>query len=524
MVTYTREQKIRAVELYERYDHSPMAVIHELGYPSRTMLARWHAQWMDEQKTGTEAFVDRRVGGRYNLEQKQAAVDHYIEHGRCLRRTLRALGYPSHEVLANWVDELAPGERRLRRAPVDAGTRMKAVVEVTTTDATSAQVAREIGVDASVVRNWKRTMLPETNKERTMNPKNPRPDIDARRRHGTPPDNQQAALEERLAQLRAERDELEIQVETLRFMRDELGKDPGADPVKLPNADKTRLVIHLADTLGLRETSLLDRFEMAGSTFFHNKERLRRPPRDEWLLAPVLDAFEQSHGTYGYRRIWQVLRANGIRVCARRVMRLMAEHGIRPSLRARKCYSSYKGESGNAPANLVARDFHAPRPNMLWVTDITEFHVAGRKVYLSPVIDCFDGLPVAWTIGTSPNAELADTMLEQACATLAEGERPVVHSDRGCHYQWPGWISICDRHGLTRSMSAKGCSPDNAAAEGFFGRLKQEFYYNRDHSGETVDEFMDALDAYMRWYRDKRVKTEFGTSITKHRKELGLMA
>lgn len=134
-MTYTREQKIRAVELYVRYDSSAMAVIHELGYPSRTMLARWHAQWAEARRTGMEVFVDRRVGGRYSLEQKQAAVDHYIQHGRCLRRTIRALGYPSHEVLANWVDELAPGERRIRREPVDATTRMKAVVEVTATDA-----------------------------------------------------------------------------------------------------------------------------------------------------------------------------------------------------------------------------------------------------------------------------------------------------------------------------------------------------------------------------------------------------
>ena len=97
-----------------------------------------------------------------------------------------------------------------------------------------------------------------------------------------------------------------------------------------------------------------------------------------------------------------------------------------------------------------------------------------HKVYLSPVVDCCDGMPVAWTIGTSPNAELANRMLRDACSTLGDGEHPIIHSDRGCHYRWPGWIRICGEHKLTRSMSAKGCSPDNAAAEGFFGRLRQE--------------------------------------------------
>lgn len=71
------------------------------------------------------------------------------------------------------------------------------------------------------------------------------------------------------------------------------------------------------------------------------------------------------------------------------------------------------------------------------------------------------------------------------------GEAPVIHSDRGCHYQWPEWIRICKGHGLTRSMSTKGCSPDNAAAEGFFGHLKQEFFHKRDFTGVTVDGFAD---------------------------------
>lgn len=205
-------------------------------------------------------------------------------------------------------------------------------------------------------------------------------------------------------------------------------------------------------------------------------------------------------------------------------MRLMTRHGIAPKLKSRRRYDSYSGEHTPAPANLVQRVFHAEEPNRLWVTDITEFRIGEGKVYLSPVIDCYDGMPVAWSIGTSPTAELANGMLEQACGTLKDGERPVIHSDRGGHYRWPEWIAICERHGLTRSMSAKGCSPDNAAAEGFFGRLKQEFFHNRDHHGKSIDEFIDDLHAYMVWYRDERIKTQYGMSIRRHRQELGLMA
>lgn len=122
---------------------------------------------------------------------------------------------------------------------------------------------------------------------------------------------------------------------------------------------------------------------------------------------------------------------------------------------------------------LTRRNFHADAPNKLWLTDITEFKLPSEeKAYLSPVIDCYDGLVVAWRIGRRPNAALANGSLEDACGTLSPGQRPVCHSDRGCHYRWPGWIGICEGNGLTRSMSRKGCSPDNSACEGFFGRLK----------------------------------------------------
>ena len=180
-------------------------------------------------------------------------------------------------------------------------------------------------------------------------------------------------------------------------------------------------------------------------------------------------------GSRGYRYIRQRLREreDPIRISGKKVRELMAEEGcVVTYARKRRRYNSYKGEIGDAPGNLVARDFRADAPNRLWLTDVTQFRIPAGKAYLSPVIDCFDGMPVAWTIRERPDAEMANTMLEEACATLGPGEAPVIHSDRGCHYRWPGWLEICERHGLERSMSRKGCSPDNSAMEGFFGRLK----------------------------------------------------
>jgi transposase InsO family protein len=103
---------------------------------------------------------------------------------------------------------------------------------------------------------------------------------------------------------------------------------------------------------------------------------------------------------------------------------------------------SYRGEIGPALENLINRDFRAAAPNEKWLTDITEFHIPAGKVYLSPTIDCFDGLVVSWSIGTRPDAELVNTMLDAAIETVTNSdERPVIHSDRGARYRWPGWLS-----------------------------------------------------------------------------------
>jgi transposase InsO family protein len=151
-------------------------------------------------------------------------------------------------------------------------------------------------------------------------------------------------------------------------------------------------------------------------------------------------------------------------------------------------YSSYKGEITPGVPNIIKRNFHADAPNEKWLTDITEFAIPAGKVYLSPVIDCFDGMLPTWKIGTVPDASLVNGMLDDAISTLCDNEHPVVHTDRGCHYRWPGWISRMETAGLQRSMSKKGCSPDNSACEGLFGRLKNEMFYSRSWVGVSVNQ------------------------------------
>ena len=294
----------------------------------------------------------------------------------------------------------------------------------------------------------------------------------------------------------------------------------------LTNDELAAIVGALSRRFGVRES--LRAVGLPSSSYYYCRSKAARADRYARARAAIREEFSLVRGKRGYRYIRQRLREreDPIVLSGKTVRRLMAEEGCRVSYhRRRRAYSSYAGEIGDAPGNLVARNFRSDAPNKLWLTDITQFSIPAGKVYLSPVIDCFDGMPVSWSIGTSPDAELANSMLEGACAQLADGEHPVCHSDRGCHYRWPGWLRICEENGVVRSMSAKGCSPDNSACEGFFGRLKNEFFYDRDWEGETTDAFMEKLDDYMNYYRDERIKESLGwLSPMQYRKSLGLAA
>lgn len=248
----------------------------------------------------------------------------------------------------------------------------------------------------------------------------------------------------------------------------------------------------------------------------------------------VIEASGASGGTYGYGRVYARVNADagdGAAIGEWTVRGIMEEENlVACAARKKRRYSSYEGEISEAPENLLRDErgrhhFRSNKPNELWITDVTEFRIPAGKAYLSPIADCFDGMPPSWSISTSPDAEMANSSLLGACKRLNEGDHPKIHSDRGRHYRWPGWIRICDEKGPVRSMSRKGCSPDNARCEGFFGRLKIEFFHGCDWAGITIEEFMGMLDAYLRWYRDVRIKGDLDyRSPMQYRRDLGLLA
>ena len=301
-------------------------------------------------------------------------------------------------------------------------------------------------------------------------------------------------------------------------------KAGGWDPASISNRSKCELGERLRRATGLPLRLITAFLRISKSSYEYHRARLAPRDRDADIRPLVVALFSEGGGAWGYRSVWARLRRAGVRASEKRVRRVMREEGLAVRYaRRRRRWSSYGGEPSPAPPNLVRRRFRAGAPDELWLTDITEFALpSGERVYLSPVVDCFDGMPVAWRVGTRPDAALANGSLADAVARMRPGARPVIHSDRGAHYRWPGWVAICEGAGLVRSMSAKGCSPDNAACEGFFGRLKNEFFYHRDWAGVGAREFAERLDAYLRYYRDGRIKRSLGwLSPAEYRRKLG---
>ena len=301
-------------------------------------------------------------------------------------------------------------------------------------------------------------------------------------------------------------------------------KAGGWAPGSISNRSKCELGERLRLATGLPLRSITGFLRISKSSYEYHRARLGA---DKYaaLRGEVRRLFEEGGRNWGYRTIWARLRRSGTRVSEKVVRRLMREEGLRVvyDRRRRRGWSSYEGEVSKAPPDLVRRDFHAPAPDVLWLTDITEFRLpCGTRTYLSAIVDCFDGRPAAWRIGPRPTKALANSTLADAVSRMRPGARPTVHSDRGGHYRWPEWVAICEESGVERSMSRKACSPDNAAMEGFFGRLKNEFFHYRDWRGVGPGEFAESLDGYLRYYCEGRIKRSLGwLSPDEYRRKLG---
>ena len=514
---YSYEDRIRAVKLFIKLGKRTAPTIRQLGYPTKNALKSWFREFETLQDL---RVVYARSRQKYSDAQKLAAVQHYLEHDRCIASTIMALGYPCRDYLRLWIGELHP---ELRQHMVGRGLNVQhrlekkaaAVIALCTRTTSAQEIAKKESVGRPTLYNWKNQLL---GREAPASMKPPKESDSVGDK------TQLTDLQQQVDLLQRNIRRLQLEHDLLKKANELLKKGLGVLPQLLSNREKTLLVDALKHTYTLAE--LFAELDLARSSYFYHCAQLRRSDKYADIRIAIKDVFQSNHRCYGYRRMRAALGRRRLHISEKVVLRLMKQECLIVGVNRRRRYGSYLGEISPAPENIINRDFQSGTPNEKWLTDITEFHIPAGKVYLSPMIDCFDGLVVSWTIGARPDAELVNTMLDAAIEVVAECEkRPVIHSDRGAHYRWPGWLKRVHDAKLIRSMSRKGCSPDNAACEGFFGRLKTELFYPRSWQNITIDQFIEIVDSYIHWYNEKRIKTSLGSlSPVEYRESLGLAA
>lgn len=263
---------------------------------------------------------------------------------------------------------------------------------------------------------------------------------------------------------------------------------------------------------------LLEAAELSRSTFYYQNHVLAHPDQGEADLRERIRAiYDQSQGRYGYRTVTLELANQGHRANHKRVQRLMGEMGLKSRVRVKR-YRAFKGAANIVVGNDLNREFQAERPNQKWVTDVTEFKVQGMKLYLSPIMDLYNGEIVAYQIKRQPVFDLVGQMLEEAISKLSPDERPMIHSDQGWQYQHENYRHMLEKHSLKQSMSRRGNCLDNAAMESFFGTLKSEFFYL--NSFDSIESLEAGLVEYIQYYNEERIKLKLkGLSPVKYREQ-----
>ncbi|MBU8919068.1 IS3 family transposase [Bacillus sp. FJAT-29953] len=282
---------------------------------------------------------------------------------------------------------------------------------------------------------------------------------------------------------------------------------------KITEQDRAQVIYELR-----HEFKIIDLVKVADiprSTYYYWIKQMNRPDKYQEIKELIKEIFEEHQGRYGYRRITLEFRNRGIKINHKTVRRLMNEMGLKCLVRMKK-YRSYRGQAGKIAPNILERNFKASKPNEKWVTDVTEFHLHGEKLYLSPILDLYNGEIIAYNIEKRPVFLLVSKMLDKAFERLNEEDTPILHSDQGWHYQMKQYQHALKERGITQSMSRKGNCLDNAVMENFFGLLKSELLYLKKF--ESMEHFKLELENYIYYYNHKRIKAKLkGMSPVQYR-------
>ncbi|WP_442872737.1 IS3 family transposase [Chitinophaga sp. 212800010-3] len=242
---------------------------------------------------------------------------------------------------------------------------------------------------------------------------------------------------------------------------------------------------------------------MARSTYYYYLKQVSVPDKHAILKGAITALYHQHKGRYGYRRITAALRRSGREINHKTVLKMMRACNLKSLVRVKK-YRSYKGQQGRIAPNLLKRDFKAEKPCQKWVTDVTMFVVGDQKLYLSPIMDLYNGEIVSYSLSERSTFQPIIDMLQNALPRLPTDSKLILHSDQGWQYQMKQYQKMLIDCNIEQSMSGKGNCLDNAAMESFFSVLKTELFYLEKFDSITV--LKQQIEEYIGYYNNDRIK------------------
>ncbi len=252
---------------------------------------------------------------------------------------------------------------------------------------------------------------------------------------------------------------------------------------------------------------------------------------DKFYEDLIMKIFNKNYQKYGIPRITDALnielKKQGLpKINHKRVERLMKKLGIQARPKQRK-YVSYKGDFGKKCKNLLLeknvledsnlyvyqRDFKAELPYQKLGTDVTVFIMPYGRIYLSPIIDFCDREVLAYNLSIHPDFRQIKKMLKDLENRYGDQIKgAILHSDQGWQYQMQQYQNKLKELEMLQSMSRKGNCLDNSPTENFFGRMKEEMFYGKEHLYKDMDSLIKAIVQYIEYYNNERIVNKFHMS------------
>lgn len=244
-------------------------------------------------------------------------------------------------------------------------------------------------------------------------------------------------------------------------------------------------------------------FNVSRSGYYAFLKRQIKLNRDELLVKMISQCQQETHSTYGYRRVDLWLKRHGMRANHKAILRVMNKYGLLAQIRRRKKYQQMGDQLHRYP-NILNRNFTANRPNEKWVTDISYIKTPQGTLYLSMIRDLFDNSIISYQMGTEQSVNLVLNTIREAKAKEKITAELQLHSDQGFQYTSHGYFTLTQKYGITPSMSRRGNCYDNAVAENFFSILKTECI--RRSKPRTIEQARYLIEEYIHFYNYERIQ------------------